>query len=243
MVARGDLGIEVPLERIAVEQKRLLAKARAAGVPAIVATQMLLTMVKSARPSRAEATDVANAVLDGADALMLSEETAMGEHPVECVDWLDRIARVTETLGIPPVLRPEGSTTPRDHGDDGAVAQAALRLAHDLSARMIVTPTHTGTTARWIASGRPRMPIIALSPRPTVRRRLALVWGVIPHEVPDHLDLSALRRFTATKLRELDGIGSDGPTVLTAGYPVEGRPTNLVTVVDPDSTGSRKHSD
>ncbi len=231
MVARGDLGIEVPLERLALEQKRLIAKSRAASVPAIVATQMLLSMVTAPRPSRAEATDVANAVLDGADAVMLSEESAIGAHPADSVGWLDRIARATELGGVPDYPHP---SSPSGATQEHAVAEAALRLARDLSARMIVTPTHSGGTARMVSRGRPRMPIVAISTHPEIRRRLALVWGVVPHAVPDHLDLLELRRYAARELTRIPGIGKRGPIVLTAGYPVEGRPTNLVTVVEPD---------
>ncbi|MCI4367042.1 MAG: pyruvate kinase [Thermoplasmata archaeon] len=234
MVARGDLGIEVPLERLALEQKRLILKARRACVPAIVATQMLLSMVTTSRPTRAEATDVANAVLDGADAVMLSEESAVGAHPVEAVGWLNRIARVTEADGIPDFPHPPIAPSSTLASPERAVADAALRLARDLSARMIVTPTHSGRTARMVSGGRPRMPIVAISNHAEVRRRLALVWGVIPHNVPDHLDLSGLRDYAARELSRLKGIAGEGPIVLTAGYPVEGRPTNLVTVVEPE---------
>jgi pyruvate kinase len=232
MVARGDLGIEVPLERLALEQKRLIRKARGSGVPSIVATQMLLSMVKASRPTRAEATDVANAVLDGADAVMLSEESAIGDHPAEAVGWLDRIAQATESEGIPPTVRPDSEELPPEAQHDRAVAATALQLALQLSARMIVTPTHSGRTARWVSGGRPPMPIVAISTHPEVRRRLALVWGVVPHEVPDHLDLSSLRKFTSEQLSRIEGIPGQGPIVLTAGYPVEGRPTNLVMLVD-----------
>jgi pyruvate kinase len=231
MVARGDLGIEVPLERLALEQKQLVARANAAGRISIVATQMLLSMVSSPRPTRAEATDVANAVIDGADAVMLSEESAVGDFPVEAVRWLDRICLATE-LGvfrgeIPRPAAPRGPPTL-----EGAVADAAVRLAADLGARAIVTPTHTGRTACLISKHHPRAPIVALTSRPTTLRQLALVRGVFAHPSPPRLTLRELSRLAFDAAAWEIGSRGSGPIVLTAGYPVEGRPTNLVTVLD-----------
>ena len=230
MVARGDLGIEVPLERLALEQKQLVRTANRAGKFVIVATQMLLSMVSSPRPSRAEATDVANAVLDGADAVMLSEESAVGQYPVESVQWLDRIARATESSFDPRPLRDDDrSPLPED---ERAVAAAAVRLAEGVRARAIVTPTHSGRTARLVARLRPSCPVVALSNSPATRRRLALVGGVTSLPAPLHRDLVELRTRSAELVRSA-GLGVGGPIVLTAGYPIEGRPTNLVTLVGP----------
>ncbi len=235
MVARGDLGIEVPLERLALEQKRLVARSRAVGKPSIVATQMLLSMVDAARPTRAEATDVANAVLDGADALMLSEESAVGHHPFEAVGWLARIAEKTESAGTIVPLEPAES--PESERPERAVAGAAVRLARDLDATAIVTPTHSGRTARWVASLRPPTPILALTSEAATFRRLGLVWGVRSVEVPQHLDLGQLRSTAWAESARLGGRRTRGPLVLTAGYPVEGRPTNLLTIVEPERPG------
>ena len=232
MVARGDLGIEVPLERLALEQKRLVHRANLAGKFAIVATQMLLSMVHSPRPSRAEATDVANAVLDGADTVMLSEESAVGDYPVEAVRWLDRIARATEVSYDARRLR---EVEPDAGGDSGrAVAAAAVRLAEGVRARAIVTPTHSGRTAQLVARLRPACPVVALSNSSATRRKLTLVGGVTPLPAPVHRDLVDLRT-RAVELVERAQIGAHGPIVLTAGYPVEGRPTNLVTLVGPET--------
>jgi pyruvate kinase len=229
MVARGDLGIEVPLERLALEQKRLVRRANLAGKFAIVATQMLLSMVDSPRPTRAEATDVANAVLDGADAVMLSEESAVGKYPLEAVRWLDRIAQATEGSFDPRPLRESEGV---DGGEgERAVAAAAVRLAEGVNARAVVTPTHSGRTARLVARLRPACPVVALSSSASTRRRLALVSGVTSLPAPVHRDLVELRT-RAAELVTRAGIGSTAPIVLTAGYPVEGRPTNLVTLVD-----------
>lgn len=236
MVARGDLGIEVPLERLALEQKMLVRKANAAGRFSIVATQMLLSMLTSSRPTRAEATDVANAVLDGADAVMLSEESAVGQHPFEAVRWLDRIARATEAAFDPrpgrDAVRVGGPGSP-----ELSVARVAVDLAENVGARAIVTPTHSGRTARLIAAFRPTCPILALSSSESVRRRLSLIRGVRSFPALDHSDLQSLRR-RSLELLDASGLSHTGPIVLTAGYPVEGRPTNLVTVVEPHAGGS-----
>ncbi len=229
MVARGDLGIEVPLERLALEQKNLVRKANLSGRFVIVATQMLLSMMHAPRPTRAEATDVANAVLDGADAVMLSEESAVGSYPADAVRWLDRIARATEGAFDPRLvrdldIRPSTET-------ERSVAGAAVRLAEGVRARAIVTPTHSGRTARLVARLRPACPVVALSNSGATRRRLALVGGVISLPAPVHRDLVELRT-RAAELIVHSRIGESGPIVLTAGYPVEGRPTNLVTLVD-----------
>ncbi len=235
MVARGDLGIEVPLERLALEQKQLVRRANLAGKFAIVATQMLLSMVSSPRPTRAEATDVANAVLDGADAVMLSEESAVGQYPVEAVRWLDRIAQATESSFDARALR--AADMGRDGESERAVAAAAVSLAEGVRARAIVTPTHSGRTARLVARLRPSCPVVAVSNLSATRRKLALVGGVVSLPAPTHRDLVELRT-RAAELVARAGVGRAGPVVLTAGYPVEGRPTNLVTLVDGE--GSRR---
>jgi len=241
MVARGDLGIEVPLERLALEQKRLVRRANAAGRFAIVATQMLLSMIRSPRPTRAESTDVANAVLDGADVVMLSEESAIGQHPVESVRWLARIAETTEPSFDPGPVRDARSRPSMTEGDL-AVATAAVQLAEGVRARAIVTPTHSGRTARLVAALRPSCPVVALSSDPSVRRRLALIRGVRAHAEPEHADLLGLSRVAARLVAGI-GVPGRGPAVLTAGYPVEGRPTNLITIVEipPPTPGGGHH--
>jgi pyruvate kinase len=230
MVARGDLGIEVPLERLALEQKRLVAKANAAHKPVIVATQMLLSMVSSPRPTRAEATDVANAVLDGADAVMLSEESAVGQYPVESVEWLDKICRTTEAAIASGELR-IAQPPPRSSTLELSVAEAAVRLASDVRAVAIVTPTHSGRTARLVAASRPTTPVVALSSRVATRRQLALTWGVEAEACPEQLPLDGMRAFAEELVGRRPGVKGGEKVVLTAGYPLEGRPTNLVTVL------------
>jgi len=230
MVARGDLGIEVPLERLALEQKRLVRAANLSGKFAIVATQMLLSMLSSPRPTRAEATDVANAVLDGADVLMLSEESAVGEYPVESVRWLAQIAEATEPAFDTYVLREQQAATAAT--DPAlAVARAAVGLAEGAGARLIATPTHSGRTAKLVAALHPACPVVALSSSVAVRRQLRLVGGVITRPAPAHSDLARLSEATRLLPAQL-GLPGGGVAVLTAGYPLEGRPTNLLTLVD-----------
>lgn len=229
MVARGDLGIEVPLERLAIEQKRLLSLGQRAGRQTIVATQMLLSMVSSPRPTRAEATDAANAILDGADAVMLSEESAIGEFPVKAVEWLDRIARATEGAIARERFR-WGTVRPNEPPTEQAVAEAAVRTAEAIDAAAIVVPTHSGRTANLVSGLRPAVPILALSRLEATRRRLALTWGVQTEPAPPRLSLDELRRLAERTARRVYRLASGRPLVMTAGYPVEGRPTNLVLV-------------
>jgi pyruvate kinase len=171
MVARGDLGVEIPIERVPAAQKRLIHAANRAGRPIITATQMLMSMVSSPLPTRAEVTDVANAVLDGTDAVMLSEETAVGHDPVAAVDMMTRLLAETE-----PMLPPHEGPTHAEEGN--ALAAAAARLAEDLDADAIVAPTRTGLSALRLSAFRPRRPILAYSRVPATTRRLRLVWGV-----------------------------------------------------------------
>jgi len=178
MVARGDLGVECPLEDVPMVQKRIIQGAQDAGVPVITATEMLDSMVHSRRPTRAEASDVANAVLDGTDAVMLSGETAIGDHPVRVVETMDRIVREVETSDEYAETR-EGRVPPAAAGSQTeALARAARFLARDLGAAAIVAVSESGYTARATAKFRPAVPVVATTPRDRVRRQLALSWGV-----------------------------------------------------------------
>jgi pyruvate kinase len=180
MVARGDLGIQVPARRVPLIQKEIIRFCNLAGKPVITATQMLESMTRSPLPTRAEVNDVANAVLDGTDALMLSEETAVGEYPADTVRTMSEVAEAAEAW---PRARttPQGATAALD--DDRvawAVAHASVQAAEDLGVAAIVCPTQSGTTARRVAAFRPAVPIAGISAQPDVLGRLCLVWGVRP---------------------------------------------------------------
>ncbi len=222
MVARGDLGVEIPIERVPVVQKRVINLANREGKMVITATQMLRSMVDNPHPTRAEATDVANAVLDGTDAVMLSEETAAGNYPVESVNMMARILSEAE-----PMLVPRSDMLGPDVPD--AIAHTACILAERVGARAIVVLTSTGFTAKKIACYRPRVPIIVLTNSEIVRRRLSLVWGVTALMAPWFNETApVLERFRES----LAGILPAGSTiVITAGWPFA-RPgtTNLVHV-------------
>lgn len=174
MVARGDLGVELAPERVPILQKVIIEKANEVGIPVITATQMLESMVHNEQPTRAEASDVANAILDGTDAVMLSEETAIGDYPVEAVRMMDRIAQTAEAASV-------WTSTVRSNGSQGtmkAVAAAACTLAQALHVRAIVVITRTGRTAELVSKHRPQSPIIAFTEEQSTARRLALWWGI-----------------------------------------------------------------
>ena len=232
MVARGDLGVEMPLAEVPMIQKRLIRAARNMGKPVITATQMLRSMVENPRPTRAEAADVANAVLDGTDAVMLSEETATGRFPIEAVGVLDRICRQTEPyVEMEALLRdPISDLLPPVQT---AVSRSACWLARDLQAKAIVAFTASGSTARTVSRFRPPQPIIALTQRPTTKRQLALTWGVIPVEVKPMGDTDEMFEIASSWIRQ-NNIAQNGDVIiLTAGIPL-GAPgtTNLLKAIE-----------
>ncbi len=188
MVARGDLGVEMPLEEVPLVQKRAVELARRQAKPVIVATQVLESMIENSRPTRAEASDCANAVLDGADAIMLSGETSVGAWPIVAVRTMARIIENTEEHGLSRI-RPLDS---RPSSTNGAVTRAAAEIGHFLDAKYLVVFTTTGDSASRMARVRPSLPMLAFSQKPETRRRLALSWGVTTYEVPDIEDLQEL---------------------------------------------------
>ena len=173
MVARGDLGVELPLEQVPLVQKRAVELARRWAKPVIVATQMLESMITASRPTRAEASDVANAVLDGADALMLSGETSVGEYPVETIQTMARIIESTEENGLERI--PALGTKPHTHS--GAVVRAAMEIAELLGSKFVCVFTESGDTLRRVSRLRSRIPVLAFTPNESVRRRVNLIWG------------------------------------------------------------------
>jgi len=183
MVARGDLGVECPLERVPIIQKRIIRKCVHAGVPVITATEMLDSMVRERRPTRAEAADVANAVLDGTDAVMLSGETAVGEDPVNVVETMDRIVRDVESSEEYREAF-EGMVPASGETQTDALARSARYMARDIGASAVVAATESGYTALKAAKYRPSIPVVASTPNDGVRRRLGLSWGVVPKYTP-----------------------------------------------------------
>jgi pyruvate kinase len=215
MVARGDLGVETSFEHVPLVQKRAVRLAREHGKPVIVATQMLDSMIHHSHPTRAEASDVANAVLDGADALMLSGETSVGEHPLAAVETMARIIEAAESqsFGTLPHLRRRPETRPE------AIALNAVRIAEDLHAVALVAFTETGTTARHVAVHRNPIPFLAFTSRPEVRSRLALLWGCETFVVPRVQTTDEMVAQVDKALLEL-GRGKPGDSVvIVAGTP------------------------
>ena len=239
MVARGDLGVELPFEQVPLVQKRLIREAGRVGKPVITATQMLESMVEAPRPTRAEASDVANAILDGTDAVMLSAETAIGAYPIEAVKAMDRIAREVEShrregdpdaaswnvVGLHHHAQSTGART------EDAIAVAVCAAAELLSSPVIVCLTSSGFTARTVAAFRPEVPIYAVTPEPETFRQLALVWGAVPVLV-DHLPNYDLMWRVARERLLQSGLAQPGNrVVVTAGVPFD-QPgtTNLLKV-------------
>lgn len=227
MVARGDLGVELPLERVPLVQKRAVMLCRQYAKPVIVATQMLDSMISNPRPTRAETSDVANAVLDGADAVMLSGETSVGKYAIESVRTMARIAEEVETepVAAVPVLRNLPRTQP------GMLTQAARDIGDGLDAKALVAFTQTGDTVRRLARHHPRLPLLAFTPIPAVRNQLALTWGVEAFLVPQVDTTDAMVRLVDEAAVSLARYAADDLVVIVAGSPpgVAGS-TNLLRV-------------
>jgi pyruvate kinase len=238
MVARGDLGVEIPLERVPTVQKQLIAEARAAGKPVITATDMLDSMRTNPRPTRAEASDVANAIFDGTDAVMLSGETAVGDYPVEAVSCMARIAIETESHLMKSGRSVElGFACPDDDNIDDPITLAACGLATEVAAAALITPTLSGRTARMVARHRPWSKVVAVAPTEAVLRGLALVWGIHAVQMTptspggDRMATAVQDSFRASIVKPGDRV------VVMAGHPIEGGPrfpTLRVVRVGPD---------
>ena len=229
MIARGDLGVELPLARVPLIQKDLIAKANMAGKPVITATQMLESMCSSPRPTRAEVSDVANAILDGTDAVMLSSESAAGSFPVESVQTLARIAAESEPrLSYYRVPREE---PPEPASLSEAAADAACEAAENLRARAILVFTCSGATARYVARRRPRAQILALTPNENTARRLCLAWGIRPLRIPPATDLEALFSTGLALVRNKNLVEDGDHIVAVAGTSLAAGVSNLVRLV------------
>lgn len=228
MVARGDLGVEMSLERVPVVQKQIIARARDALVPVITATQMLDSMENNPRPTRAEASDVANAIFDGSDALMLSGESAAGKYPLEAVAMMDRIIREAES-SVTDLPRPArlGELQISE-----AIAEAICHAAEELRMKVIAVFTETGSSARLVSKYRPRAPIVAFSPIQETRRRLALLWGVWPRSIARIHDIDELARLAEKRLKEEHIVRSGDVVGIIAGMPLGTRgSTNLMRLI------------
>lgn len=223
MVARGDLGVEVPIERVPILQKTIIRKCNEYGKPVITATQMLDSMIREPRPTRAEATDVANAVFDGTDAVMLSGETSAGNFPIEAVRTMVSIVKMAESQ-LSLIERKLNHKAVRDDFTD-AIAEVACSLAEFVDASFIIPITNTGTTARALSKYRPQVPIYALTESVDVVRKLLLIWGVLPVEVSSLSDTDAMLAQVSSILKS-NQLALPGDTyVLTAGTPLLARGT------------------
>ncbi|MFO8006851.1 MAG: pyruvate kinase, partial [Candidatus Brocadiia bacterium] len=216
MVARGDLGIEMPTEAVPAAQKQIIRSANRLGVPVITATQMLESMVDSPRPTRAEASDVANAILDGTDAVMLSGETSIGRYPVQTVRMMDKIARHIEQY-----LREQDAAVPEveevHNRAEHALANAACMIARRLEAAGIVPFTQTGSTARYVSQRRPSAPIYALTPDESTYRRLALLWAVRPVKLEMFETTDEMVQQGTRRLRQIGLVAAGDTIVYIAG--------------------------
>jgi pyruvate kinase len=229
MVARGDLGLETPIEKIPNVQKKLIRKTNASGKPVITATQMLRSMVDHTQPTRAEVTDVVNAIYDGTDAVMLSEETASGQFPVEAFQMMAKIAQsAEEEFPHPLFLRRE---TDEGMNLQKAITYAASLLADNVGAKVITTPTESGSTARWVSKLRPRQPILALSQHLSTVRRLNLCWGVYPVLISGWKDTDDMLERSKRMPKELGMATQGDKIVIIAGVPISiPGTTNLIKV-------------
>ena len=230
MVARGDLGIEIPIQRVPIAQKEIIQKCNQLGKPVIVATQMLESMVNSPRPTRAEVSDVANAIFNGADAVMLSEETAVGGYPVEAVSMMAQIALEAEaTLPYDEILTNKGKDLQPQ--TDDAISYAACHTARQLGAAAIIAFTSSGSTARRVAKYRPNVPILAITPSQAIQRQLSLSWGIRAFQISEPSKTSVL--FTrGARVAKKTGLAKDGDlVVITGGVPIGiSGSTNLLKV-------------
>ena len=230
MVARGDLAIEIPIERVPIAQKKIIQKCNHLGKPVIVATQMLQSMINAPNPTRAEVTDIANAIFDGADALMLSGETAVGNYPTEAVSMMGKIAIEAESaLPYDEMLANKGKDLQPQ--TDDAISYAACHTAHQLGAAAIIAFTSSGSTARRVSKYRPMAPIVAITPNQITQRQLSLSWGVRAFQVPEPSKIVDLFARGARTAKEA-GLAQTGDlAVITGGVPIGiSGSTNLLKV-------------
>lgn len=232
MIARGDLGIEVPLENVPLIQKYITQKCNAYGKPCIIATQMLESMIENPTPTRAEVSDVANAVFDGADALMLSGETAIGKYPIKAVKIMSKIAKKME----PTLMRTDADPIIAKHRKSmnitEAISQATYKIAEQINAKAIICITNSGFTARTIARFKPKIPIYALTPSKKTEHELTLSWGISPHRIPFSSSLENVIHESIEHLKKLKLLQINDKIIIAAGYSklYKIRRTNVIKV-------------
>jgi pyruvate kinase len=232
MVARGDLGVQIPPEQVPLAQKRIIALCNNEGKPVITATQMLDSMIRNPRPTRAEAGDVANAILDGSDCVMLSGETANGAYPQEAVETMNRIALTVEASDVYRQHQAERRRLLKRDGDmPQSIAESAVMIAENIGAACIIAPTIAGNTPRFVSKYRPACPILGASPSAKIRRRMLLYWGVVPLVVQKELDSEALIQGAQSAALKESFIKVSDKAVFTAGVPVNSPHTvNMIRV-------------
>lgn len=231
MVARGDLGMEVSVQEVPLHQKELIRKCNRVGKPVITATQMLQSMTENPRPTRAETSDVANAIIDGTDAVMLSGETAIGRYPVGAVEMMAKIAATVEGEILPRMDEMGFAKLEHLHPITDAISHAACIIARDVGAGLLAVSTWSGYTARQVARERPKQPIVAFTPNEVTHRRLALTWGVTPLLIPSYKSTDEVIEAMASRVLELELAEAGDLVVITGGLPLagEGR-TNFLKV-------------
>lgn len=218
MVARGDLGVEIPTEKIPLLQKKIIKKCNEACKPVITATHMLDSMIRNPIPTRAEVTDVANAIYDGTDAIMLSGETAMGKHPLETLKTMVKIALATEeTLDYSLMLKVRKMASTKNIAN--AVSFSSCATALNLNAKVIISATISGFTARMVSRFRPKAPIIGISPDKNVQRKMQIYWGVVPLGIDEVDSTDRLVELTIEEVKKRDIVKKDDLVVITAGVP------------------------
>ena len=216
MVARGDLGVEIPSGKVPAAQKKIIALASASGKPAVIATQLLESMIDSHTPTRAEVSDISNSVFDGVDCLMVTGETAMGKYPVEVIKTLNQIisetegSKITNENALPDVVSKTAD----------AISHAVCQISDDLKIKVIMTMTHSGSTARMISSYRPRSSIYALTPFTKIARQLQLVWGVQPIKVDNYDNVDSIPSLCNKILDQVKVIDKNDQFVITGGVPM-----------------------
>ena len=217
MVARGDLGVEIPQEQVPLIQKKIISAANKAGKPVIIATQLLETMIKSLTPTRAEISDIANAIFDGTDALLVTGETAIGKFPQKVIEVLNKVIIETErTIDFNNMLQPIG----HEHYTADAISHATCQIANDMNIGIILSLTHSGSTARMIARYKPSADIIALTPVEKTYRQLSIIWGVTPKMIKEYSNSDDIPTVSAKFINDNNILVSGDRYVVTGGVPV-----------------------